>query len=418
MFKSETLIERVCGREVLDSRGNPTVEAEVVLKSGASFIGIVPSGASTGEYEATELRDNNENRYFGKGVTNAVNIINTIISKELAGMEVTDIYRIDETMIRLDGTSNKSRLGANAILAVSIACVYAGAYVCRQPVYRYIGGFSGRLMPIPMMNVINGGAHAKNNIDIQEFMLVPVRETSFKESVRMCAEVYKKLGEIILKKDFSTSVGDEGGFTPNLKDDSEAIEMIMKAVEIAGYSCPDDFMISLDAAASEWQTEGAYLMPKRNVKFSTSELIKNWVNLCARYPIFSIEDPLGENDWNGWQKLTADLVGMGIKGVVGDDLFVTNVKRIKKGIDMKAGNAVLIKPNQIGTVSETVDAIRLARSNGLKTIISHRSGDTEDTFIADIAVGMNAGYIKTGAPCRGERTSKYNRLIRIEELFR
>lgn len=412
------IIERVVAREVLDSRGNPTVEAEVVLKSGASFIGIVPSGASTGAYEAKELRDNCPTRYFGKGVTQAVNNINTIISNGLSGLDVTDIYRIDEMMLRLDGTADKSNIGANAILAVSIACVYAGAYVCRQPVYRFIGGFSGRKMPLPMMNILNGGAHAKNNIDIQEFMIVPVGAESFREGVRKCAEVYKKLGNLLTQKGFNTSVGDEGGYVPDLNADAEAIEIIVAAIEAAGYSCPDDFMISLDVAASEWQKEDGYLMPKRNVKYSTGELIKNWVNLCARYPIFSIEDPLGENDWNGWQKLTADLTGVGVKCVVGDDLFVTNTQRILKGIKTKAANAVLIKPNQIGTVSETVDAIRLARGEGFKTIVSHRSGDTEDTFIADLAVGMNAGYIKTGAPCRAERTAKYNRLMRIEELFK
>ena len=417
MFKSELLIERVVAREVLDSRGNPTVEAEVILKSGASFIGIVPSGASTGAYEAKELRDNCPTKYFGKGVTQAVNNINTIISNGLSGFDVTDIYRIDEMMLRLDGTEDKSNIGANAILAVSIACVYAGAYVCRQPVYRFIGGFSGRKLPLPMMNILNGGAHAKNNIDIQEFMIVPVGAESFREGVRKCAEVYKKLGNLLTQKGFNTSVGDEGGYVPNLNTDTEAIEIIVAAIEAAGFSCPGDFMISLDVAASEWQKEDGYLMPKRNVKYSTGELIKNWVNLCARYPIFSIEDPLGENDWNGWQKLTADLTGVGVKCVVGDDLFVTNTQRILKGIKTKAANAVLIKPNQIGTVSETVDAIRLARGEGLKTIVSHRSGDTEDTFIADLAVGMNAGYIKTGAPCRAERTAKYNRLMRIEELF-
>lgn len=417
MFKSELLIERVVAREVLDSRGNPTVEAEVILKSGASFIGIVPSGASTGAYEAKELRDNCPTKYFGKGVTQAVNNINTIISNGLSGLDVTDIYRIDEMMLRLDGTEDKSNIGANAILAVSIACVYAGAYVCRQPVYRFIGGFSGRKLPLPMMNILNGGAHAKNNIDIQEFMIVPVGAENFREGVRKCAEVYKKLGNLLTQKGFNTSVGDEGGYVPDLNTDTEAIEIIVAAIEAAGYSCPNDFMISLDVAASEWQKEDGYLMPKRNVRYSTGELIKNWVNLCARYPIFSIEDPLGENDWNGWQKLTADLTGVGVKCVVGDDLFVTNTQRILKGIKTKAANAVLIKPNQIGTVSETVDAIRLARGEGLKTIISHRSGDTEDTFIADLAVGMNAGYIKTGAPCRAERTAKYNRLMRIEELL-
>ena len=417
MFICDSIIKSVKGREILDSRGNPTVEAEVLLASGESFRGIAPSGASTGEYEALELRDNNPQRYFGKGVTNAVKNINNVISELLSGMSVLDIYKIDEAMIKCDGTKEKSNLGANAVLAVSMACVYAGARVCRQPVYRYIGGFSGRKMPVPMLNVINGGAHASNNIDIQEFMLVPMNAPSFKEAMRRSVEVYKKLQEIIKKQGNSAAVGDEGGFAPDLKEDSEAIELILTAVEAAGYKCPDDFMISLDVAASEWIDGDSYVMPKRNVKFSTGELIKNWVNLCARYPIFSVEDPLGENDWNGWQKLTSDLEAVGVYAVVGDDLFVTNSERLRKGIKMKAGNAILIKPNQIGTVTETVDAIRFARANGFKTIVSHRSGETEDTFIADLAVGMNAGFIKTGAPCRGERVAKFNRLLRIEEML-
>ena len=404
MFICDSIIKSVKGREILDSRGNPTVEAEVLLASGESFRGIAPSGAST-------------QRYFGKGVTNAVKNINNVISELLSGMSVLDIYKIDEAMIKCDGTKEKSNLGANAVLAVSMACVYAGARVCRQPVYRYIGGFSGRKMPVPMLNVINGGAHASNNIDIQEFMLVPMNAPSFKEAMRRSVEVYKKLQEIIKKNGNSVAVGDEGGFAPDLKEDSEAIELILSAVEAAGYKCPDDFMISLDVAASEWVEGDSYVMPKRNVKFSTGELIKNWVNLCARYPIFSVEDPLGENDWTGWQKLTSDLEAVGVYAVVGDDLFVTNSERLRKGINMKAGNAILIKPNQIGTVTETVDAIRFARANGFKTIVSHRSGETEDTFIADLAVGMNAGFIKTGAPCRGERVAKFNRLLRIEEML-
>ena len=339
----------------------------------------------------------------------------TLFSGVLSGLSCTDFWKIDEAMLKCDGTADKSNLGANAILAVSIACVYAGAYISRQPVYRYIGGIAGRKLPVPMMNIVNGGAHASNNIDIQEFMLVPIDAPSFREGLRRCCEVYHKLAEIIKKRGFSASVGDEGGFAPNLKDDSEAIELILTAVDLAGYKYPDDFMISLDIAASEWISEDSYLMPKRNVRFSTGELIKNWVNLCARYPIFSIEDPLGEDDWNGWQKLTADLEGFGLYGVVGDDLFVTNSERLQKGIKMKAANTILIKPNQIGTISETISTVELARANGYKTIISHRSGETEDTMIADLAVGLNAGFIKTGAPCRGERVAKYNRLLRIED---
>ena len=415
MFICDSVIKGLRGREVLDSRGNPTVEAEVILSNGETFRGIAPSGASTGEYEALELRDNNPQRFNGKGVTNAVKNINTTICEILYGMSATDIYAIDNAMIRCDGTNDKSNLGANAILAVSIACVNAGAHINRQPVYRYIGGFSGRTMPTPMLNVINGGAHASNNIDIQEFMLVPVNASTFKEALRRSVEVYKSLQRLLKQQGKSIAVGDEGGFAPDLKDDTEAIELIIAAVEHAGYRCPDDFMISLDIAASEWVQGDSYVMPKRNVKFSTGELIKNWVNLCARYPIFSVEDPLGENDWTGWQKLTVDLEGVGLGGVIGDDLFVTNITRLSKGVKMHSGNAVLIKPNQIGTVTQTVDAIRYARRNGFKTIVSHRSGETEDTFIADLAVGMNTGFIKTGAPCRGERTAKFNRLLRIEE---
>lgn len=415
MFASDSVIKSVRGREVLDSRGNPTVEAEILLSCGSRFRGISPSGASTGEHEALELRDNNPSRYGGKGVTHAVNNINSVISKVLVGMSCTDLFKVDEEMIKCDGTQDKSNLGANAILAVSIACAYAGAHISKQPVYRFIGGIAGRSLPTPMMNIVNGGAHASNNIDIQEFMLVPMNMPSFREGIRRCSEVYHKLAEILKKRGLSAGVGDEGGFAPNLKDDSEAIELILTAVDLAGYKYPDDFMISLDIAASEWITEESYLMPKRNVRYSTGELIKNWVNLCARYPIFSIEDPLGEDDWNGWQKLTADLEGFGLYGVVGDDLFVTNPERLKKGIQMKAGNTILIKPNQIGTISETVTTVGIARSHGFKTIISHRSGETEDTIIADLAVGLNAGFIKTGAPCRGERVAKYNRLLRIED---
>ena len=415
MFTCDSIIQSVHGREVLDSRGNPTVEAEVVLSSGMRFLGISPSGASTGEHEALELRDNNPSRYGGKGVTHAVNNINSVISKLLVGMRCTDLYKIDEAMLKCDGTKDKSNLGANAILAVSIACLNAGAWASRQPVYRYVGGIAGRSMPVPMMNIVNGGAHASNNIDIQEFMLVPRNAPSFREGLRRCSEVYHKLAGIIVKRGFSAAVGDEGGFAPNLKDDSEAIELILTAVDLAGYKYPDDFMISLDVAASEWLSEESYLMPKRNVRFSTGELIKNWVNLCARYPIFSIEDPLGEDDWSGWQKLTADLEGFGLFGVVGDDLFVTNSERLRKGIQMKAGNTILIKPNQIGSITETIATVEMARAHGFKTILSHRSGETEDTVIADLAVGLNAGFIKTGAPCRGERVAKYNRLLRIEE---
>lgn len=415
MFVCDSVIKDVKGREILDSRGNPTVEAEVTLSSGMKFRGIAPSGASTGEYEALELRDNNQQRYGGKGVLRAVNNINSVISKILCGMNAADIYKIDTAMIQNDGTPDKSNLGANAVLAVSIACVNAGAFTARQPVYKFLGGISGRKLPVPMLNVINGGAHASNNVDIQEFMLVPVNAPSFREALRRSAEVYHKLAFIIKKQGGSVAVGDEGGFAPDLKDDSEAIELILSAIELAGYKYPDDFMISLDVAASEWISDDNYVMPKRGVRFSTGELIKNWVNLCARYPIFSIEDPLGENDWNGWQKLTSDLEGFGLFAVVGDDLFVTNTQRLKNGIKMKAGNAILIKPNQIGTVSETIEAIRMARASGFKTIISHRSGETEDTFISDLAVGLNAGFIKTGSPCRGERVAKYNRLLRIEE---
>lgn len=408
-------IVKVVGREILDSRGNPTVEVDVHLASGAFGRAAVPSGASTGENEAIELRDGDKKRYGGKGVLKAVDNVNNVIAPAILGMSALNQREIDHKLIELDGTKTKSNLGANAMLGVSLAVAKAAANYLDQPLYRYIGGTNAYVLPVPMMNIINGGAHASNNIDIQEFMLVPVNAPSFREGIRRCSEVYHKLAEIIRKRGFSAAVGDEGGFAPNLKDDSEAIELILTAVDLAGYKYPDDFMISLDIAASEWLSEDSYLMPKRNVRFSTGELIKNWVNLCARYPIFSIEDPLGEDDWNGWQKLTADLEGFGLYGVVGDDLFVTNSRRLQKGIKMKAGNTILIKPNQIGTISETISTVELARSSGFKTIISHRSGETEDTIIADLAVGLNAGFIKTGAPCRGERVAKYNRLLRIED---
>lgn len=408
-------IVKVVGREVLDSRGNPTVEVDVHLASGAFGRAAVPSGASTGENEAIELRDGDKKRYGGKGVLKAVDNVNNVIAPAILGMSALNQREVDHKLIELDGTKTKSNLGANAMLGVSLAVAKAAANYLDLPLYRYIGGTNAYVLPVPMMNIINGGAHASNNIDIQEFMLVPVNAPSFREGIRRCSEVYHKLAEIIRKRGFSAAVGDEGGFAPNLKDDSEAIELILTAVDLAGYKYPDDFMISLDIAASEWLSEDSYLMPKRNVRFSTGELIKNWVNLCARYPIFSIEDPLGEDDWNGWQKLTADLEGFGLYGVVGDDLFVTNSRRLQKGIKMKAGNTILIKPNQIGTISETISTVELARSSGFKTIISHRSGETEDTIIADLAVGLNAGFIKTGAPCRGERVAKYNRLLRIED---
>lgn len=437
-------IEKVIGREVLDSRGNPTVEAEVTLLDGSIGRGIAPSGASTGEFEALEFRDGDSNRYFGKGVLKAVDSINDEISEVIVGMDASDIYGVDAAMIEADGTKDKSRLGANAILAVSIACVRAAANSLGIPLYKYIGGVNANRLPVPMMNILNGGAHADSAVDTQEFMIMPVGACCFKEGLRMCAEVFHTLKSLIKEMGDVTAVGDEGGFAPNkLKSDEEAIEKILEAINKAGYKAgkeydgvkapKPDFMIAIDAAASEWKdrnlvskvmldsdhkicnqtSEFVYNLPKSGKTYTTDELIEHWVSLCDKYPIISIEDGLDEEDWDGWIKLTKRL-GDRVQ-LVGDDLFVTNTRRLIKGIEMCAGNSILIKLNQIGSVSETLEAIKLAQRNGYSAVVSHRSGETEDTTIADLAVALNCGQIKTGAPSRTDRVAKYNQLLRIEE---
>lgn len=414
MFEQKAVIEKVIGREIIDSRGNPTVEAEVWLSDGTAGRGAAPSGASTGVYEALELRDGDENRYCGKGVQKAVSNVNTTLNTALKGINAADTHTVDNAILNADGTPDKSKLGANAMLAVSLAAAKAAANHYRMPVYRFLGGVNGRKLPMPMMNILNGGAHAANNLDVQEFMIIPKGAESFREGLRQCAEVYHRLAKILKAKSLSTGVGDEGGFAPNLSGEEEAIELILEAVEAAGYKAGTDFAIALDAASSEWKADGkGYFLPKKKLSRTAEELIEEWKRLCGKYPIISIEDPLDEEDWDGWKKLTEQL-GSKVK-LVGDDLFVTNPARLRKGIENGCANSILIKLNQIGTVSETLSAIALAKENGYGTIISHRSGETEDTFIADLAVAVNAGQIKTGAPCRSERTAKYNRLIRIEE---
>ena len=409
-------IEKVIGREILDSRGNPTVEAEVYLIDGTVGRGTAPSGASTGEFEALELRDGDKSRYLGKGVTKAVENINTIINEILAGMDASDIYAVDKAMIDADGTKDKSKLGANAILAVSIAAARAASIAQNIPLYRFLGGISGNRLPVPMMNILNGGAHATNTVDTQEFMIMPVGAPTFKEALRWCAEVFHNLEKILKAKGLATSVGDEGGFAPNLSSDDETIETILEAVKAAGYEPGKDFMIAMDAASSEWKSEkgkGFYHQPKSGRDFTSDELIQHWADLVEKYPIISIEDALDEEDWEGWQKLTAKLGGK--VQLVGDDLFVTNTERLFKGISLGCGNSILIKLNQIGSVSETLEAIKMAHNAGYTAISSHRSGETADTTIADLAVALNTCQIKTGAPSRSERVAKYNQLLRIEE---
>ncbi len=408
-------IEKVIGREILDSRGNPTVEAEVILADGTVGRGMAPSGASTGEFEALELRDGDKSRYLGKGVTKAVDNINTTINEVLVGMDASDIYAVDAAMIKADGTKDKSNLGANAILAVSIACARAAAISLDIPLYRFLGGISGNRLPVPMMNILNGGAHAANTVDVQEFMIMPVGAKSFKEALRMCAEVFHALAALLKAEGLATSVGDEGGFAPDLASDEEAIQYILNAVEKAGYKPGEDFMLAMDAASSEWKgaAKGEYILPKAGTKFTSTELIAHWKKLVEKYPIISIEDALDEEDWEGWKELTKEL-GDKVQ-LVGDDLFVTNTERLKKGIDNGCGNAILIKLNQIGSVSETLEAIKMAHKAGYTAISSHRSGETEDTTIADLAVALNTCQIKTGAPSRTERVAKYNQLLRIEE---
>ncbi|MBR1707747.1 MAG: phosphopyruvate hydratase [Clostridia bacterium] len=408
-------IIQVRGREILDSRGNPTVEAEVVLDDGTVGRGMAPSGASTGEFEALELRDGDHDRYLGKGVLTAVENINTVIADAIEGLDASDIYAVDAAMLEADGTKDKSNLGANAILAVSIACARAAAQSLDIPLYRFLGGISGNRLPVPMMNILNGGAHAANTVDVQEFMIMPVGAPTFAEALRMCAEVFHALAAILKSRGLATSVGDEGGFAPNLASDEEAIKVILEAIEKAGYEPGTDFMLAMDAASSEWKgsKKGEYVLPKAGTKFTSSELIAHWKNLVEKYPIISIEDGLDEEDWEGWVELTREL-GDKVQ-LVGDDLFVTNTERLSKGISMGAGNAILIKLNQIGSVSETLEAIKMAHKAGYTAVTSHRSGETEDTTIADLAVALNTCQIKTGAPSRTERVAKYNQLLRIEE---
>ena len=408
-------IEKVVGIEIIDSRGNPTVEAEVYLADGTVGRGAAPSGASTGEFEALELRDGNKDRFGGKGVSKAVGNINTTINEALKGIDASDIYAVDGAMLAADGTKDKSNLGANAILAVSIAAVRAAATALQIPLYRLLGGVNGNRLPVPMMNILNGGAHAANTVDVQEFMIMPAGAPSFKEGLRWCTEVFHALAALLKERGLATSVGDEGGFAPDLGSDEEAIECILEAVEKAGYKPGEDFVLAMDAASSEWKsaTKGEYLLPKSGRKFTSAELIEHWKQLCEKYPIYSIEDGLDEEDWEGWQQLTKEL-GDTVQ-LVGDDLFVTNTERLSKGIKLRCGNSILIKLNQIGSVSETLEAIKMAHNAGYTAVTSHRSGETEDTTIADLAVALNTCQIKTGAPSRSERVAKYNQLLRIEE---
>lgn len=412
MFKP-TSIESAVAIEILDSRGNPTIETEVTLANGAKGTAAVPSGASTGTFEAVELRDGDPARYLGKGVLEAVRNVNDIISDRIKGLDALEQSHTDQTLIELDGTENKSKLGANAILSVSLAVAKAASTSLGLPLYRYIGGVEARNLPVPMMNILNGGAHAGNNIDTQEFLIMPVGAPNFTEALRWCSEVFHSLKKVLAERGLSTAVGDEGGFAPDLKDDQESLDAILLAIEKAGYMPGSQFRIAMDPASSEWyQKEGTYFLPKKKIKMLTDQLIAYWEMLVSKYPIISIEDGLAEEDWEGWQKLTRKL-GRKIQ-LVGDDLFVTNTRRLKKGIGLGTANSILIKPNQIGTLTETLEAVRTAQRAGYTAVISHRSGETEDTTIADLAVAMNAGQIKTGAPSRSERVSKYNRLLHIE----
>ena len=408
-------IVSVKGREILDSRGNPTVEAEILLADGTLARGAAPSGASTGEFEALELRDGDKNRFGGKGVSKAIENINTIICEAIYGMDASAIYAVDKAMIQADGTKDKSRLGANAVLAVSIACARAAAASLGLPLYQYLGGINGNRLPVPMMNILNGGAHAANTVDVQEFMIMPTGAKSFREGLRWCTEVFHALASLLKSKGFATSVGDEGGFAPDLASDEEAIQYILEAIRNAGYEPGTDFVLAMDAASSEWKGEkkGEYLLPKSGNRFTSVELVAHWKALCEKYPIYSIEDGLDEEDWEGWQLMTKELGGK--VQLVGDDLFVTNTERLAKGIRLGCGNSILIKLNQIGSVSETLEAIKMAHKAGYTAIASHRSGETEDTTIADLAVALNTCQIKTGAPSRSERVAKYNQLLRIEE---
>ena len=411
------IITKVIGREIIDSRGNPTVEAEIWLDDGTVALGATPSGASTGIYEALELRDEDKTKFGGKGVSKAVKNINTTINKLLVGMDASDVYAIDAAMIKADGTKDKSKLGANAILAVSIACARAAAMSLNIPLFKFLGGVNANVLPVPMMNILNGGAHAANTVDVQEFMIMPVGAGSFTEGLRWCTEVYHALAKTLKAKKLATAVGDEGGFAPDLASDEDAIILILEAIKNAGYKPGDDFVLAMDAAASEWKSDkvGMYHLPKNGANMTSSELIAHWEELCNKYPIVSIEDGLDEEDWDGWKLMTEKLGGK--IQLVGDDLFVTNTERLAKGIANGCGNSILIKLNQIGSISETLEAIKMAHKAGYTAVVSHRSGETEDTTIADLAVALNAGQIKTGAPSRSERVAKYNQLIRIEGIL-
>jgi len=406
-------IDEIIGREILDSRGNPTVEVEVYLDDGTMGRAAVPSGASTGAHEAIELRDGDKSRYLGKGVESAIHNVNELIAPELVNYPVTDQAAIDQIMLDLDGTPNKGKLGANAILGVSLACAKAAAEYVGLPLYRYIGGANAKDLPVPMMNILNGGKHADNTVDIQEFMVMPVGASCWADALRMCAEVYHNLAKVLKAKGLSTSIGDEGGFAPNLKTSDETIETILDAIDKAGYTTPEQFMIALDPAATEMYKDGSYVFEGEGVTRTTKEMVDYYESLCKRFPIISIEDGMAEDDWDGFKMLTAR-VGDRVQ-IVGDDLYVTNTQRLRKGIQMGATNSVLIKLNQIGSLTETLETIEMAKRAGWTAVVSHRSGETEDTTIADLVVGTNAGQIKTGAPARSERVAKYNQLLRIEE---
>ncbi len=406
-------IDEIIAREILDSRGNPTVEVEVYLDDGTMGRAAVPSGASTGAHEALEMRDGDKARYLGKGVQNAVSNVNELIAPELVNYPVTDQATIDEMMLDLDGTSNKGKLGANAILGVSLACAKCAAEYVGLPLYRYIGGANAKDLPVPMMNILNGGKHADNTVDIQEFMVMPVGASSWADALRMCAEVYHNLAKVLKSRGLSTSIGDEGGFAPNLKNSEETVEVILDAIDKAGYSTPEQFMIALDCAATEMYKDGSYHFEGEGVTRTTAEMVDYLVSLAEKYPVISIEDGMSEDDWDGWRALT-DRIGSKVQ-LVGDDLYVTNTERLRKGIQMGASNSILIKVNQIGSLTETMDAIEMAKRSGWTAVVSHRSGETEDTTIADLVVATNAGQIKTGAPARSERVAKYNQLLRIEE---
>ncbi|HAH63805.1 MAG TPA: phosphopyruvate hydratase [Treponema sp.] len=409
------LIQQIVGREIIDSRGNPTVEAQVWLENDVTALGTSPSGASTGAFEALELRDDDKKKFGGKGVSRAVNNVSTIINNTLVGMDASDTYAVDKAMAERDGTKDKSALGANAILAVSIACARASATALGIPLYRFLGGVNGSVLPVPMMNILNGGVHAANTIDVQEFMIMPAGAPTFREGLRWCTEVFHTLASLLKSRGLATAVGDEGGFAPDLASDDEAFQFIIEAVQKAGYEPGRDFVLAMDAASSEWKGsgKGEYLLPKSGKKFTSAELVEHWKQLAAKYPIYSLEDGLDEEDWEGWQLMTKEL-GNRLQ-LVGDDLFVTNTERLGKGIDSGCANSILIKLNQIGSVSETLEAIKMAHRAGYTAIVSHRSGETEDTTIADLAVALNTRQIKTGAPSRSERVAKYNRLLRIED---